>query len=473
METLIGRGVIPSFVEPFVGRRTELERLQKRYTSPKPELIVIYGRRRIGKSELVRQSLEGIEGVVYYQAAETTPAIQLDTFVERASAIHPGITEIREDWESLLGYLAEQGAVVVIDEFPYLIESDASIPSRFQRVWDERFPGTSGSLVLIGSSISIMEERVLSGGSPLHGRRTASVDLAPLSPGEARSFYPDYGPEESVVAWSVFGGTPYYLQQLDPECSARENIASGILSPHGLLHDEPRFLLRAEIHQPSTYFGILDAMASGNRERNDIAQAAGVDASSVGSYLAKLALLRVIARDVPVTEDPSRSRKGRYRISDPLFRFWFRFVHGRQGEIETMGSEAQARIVEPELPRHASEAFEELCHRALPHLVPAPYTRVGRWWYGEHEVDVVGLTQGRDLVLGEARFRSEPVGRDLLGKLEGLVSEVRWTPQGGGPAHPVYALFSRSGFTAGLEHEASERSDVHLFTLEDVWRALG
>lgn len=452
----------------FVNREKELERLEETYSSGSAELVVIYGRRRIGKSELARKSIEGEEDTVYYQATETTPNTQLEEFVEAVKPQFPEVEKLDRDWEVILEHLAEEGAVVVIDEFPYLIESDSSIPSRFQRVWDSRLKDSDMTLVLIGSSISIMEEKVLSGGSPLHGRRTTSIDLQPLNMAEATEFYPNYSAEEKIKTWSVLGGTPHYLQNIDPQKSFEENLNSLILSQDGILHDEPEFLLRTELEKPNRYFSLLKAMARGNTSRNDIAQGAGIDPSLVGSYLNRLEKLRIIDREVPVTEDPTRSRKGHYRIREPLFDFWFRFIYGREDRI-SLTDNPYEELVKPEINSHVSPYFEQLCQRALPDILPRTYRAVGRWWFREHEIDVVGIAESC-LVLGECKFSKNETGAEELYKLEDKKDEVR-VPEDI-KENTEYAIFSLKGFAEELKRLEKKRGDLHLFKAESVLQSL-
>ena len=421
-----------------------------------------------GKSELVRQSIADRDDAVYYQAVESTAPNQLEQFAETAAAQFPSIANIRRDWEALLEALGEQSAVVVIDEFPFLIEEDDSLPSRLQRVWDLTLQDTEMTVVLIGSSISVMEEKVLSGSAPLYGRRTATIDLKPLSVADARQFFPSYDPETAITAWSIYGGTPYYLQTIDPEQPLEANVQESILSERGLLYSEPEFLLRTELRQPNTYFSILRALAHGRRTPNEIAGMAGLESGSLSTYLQKLRRLRLVERHIPVTESPTASKRGRYRIAAPLFRFWFRFVYGQQDQLRMQEADAYEALVAPELPDYVSPLFERLCQRALPRLIDRQFREVGQWWFKEHEVDVLGLSD-EGLVAGECKFTSKPVSEGVLSDLERTTSNVRWSA---GPAdgEPLYVLFSRSGYTEDLEQAAGTREDVRLFDLPEVIR---
>lgn len=452
---------------PFVDRDAELDHLTDCYDSDRAEFVVIYGRRRLGKSELVRQSIADRADAVYYQAVESTASNQLEQFVDTAVTQFPALRNVRRDWEALFEALGEQDAIVVIDEFPFLIQDDDALPSRIQRVWDLTLQETAMTLVLVGSSISVMEENVLSGSAPLYGRRTATIDLAPLSVADARQFFPAYDPETAIAAWSIYGGTPYYLQTIDPDEPLRVNVQASILSERGLLYSEPEFLLRTELRQPNTYFSILRALAHGRHAPNEIAGMAGVESGSLSTYLQKLRRLRLVERHLPVTESSTTSKRGRYRIAAPLFRFWFRFVYGNQDQLRLLGDDAYDELVAPELADYVSPLFERLCQRALPDLVDRQFRDVGQWWFREHELDVLGLTE-EGLVAGECTFTSQPVSEGVLVDLERTAANVRWSaapPDG----DTLYVLFSRSGYTDDLERVAAARDDVALFRLSDLF----
>jgi AAA+ ATPase superfamily predicted ATPase len=457
-------------MDRFVDRETELSRLRDCYDSDEAELVVVFGRRRLGKTELVRESLSDRDDAVQYQATETTARIQLDEFADVAAESFPGVDRVESDWESLLGYLAERDAVVVLDEFPYLIDADDSLPSVVQRLWDQELQDTAATIILIGSSISVMEEATLLGNSPLFGRFTEKLDLRQLDFQTAREFLPDsYTPEEQVFAWGTFGGTPYYLDGVDLDHDLGTVVQQSVLSQQGFLHNEPEYVLRTELTEPNRYFAILKAIAAGNTTANEIAQTVGIDGRQISTYAQKLERLRLVEREVPVTEDATSSRRGRYRILDPLFRFWFRFVYGNGGRYDRLDEEAYETVVEPEMADFVSPEFENLCRAALPALYPnETFVDVGRWWYKEHEVDVVGLTNGRTIVAGECKFTNAPLDYSALASLEGHADEIRWSPDSGGDATRKYALFARNGFTQSVQEAAADRDDLRLFDLEEI-----
>lgn len=456
-------------MERFVDREQELSRLRGCYESNDAEMAVIFGRRRLGKTQLVQHSLSDRDDAVVYQATETTSQIQLDEFVNVAADTFPGITDIKQNWESLLGYLGDHDGIVVLDEFPYLIDADESLPSVIQRLWDRRFQNTSGTLILVGSSISMMEEATLLGNSPLYGRFTEKLDLRPLDFAAAQAFLPDdYSPEEQIFTWGIFGGVPYYLDGVNLDQDLGAVLTEEVLSQKGYLHNEPEYVLRTELTDPNRYFAILTTIAAGKTTSNEIAQAVGIDGKQISTYTQKLERLRLIEREVPLTEEKAESRRGRYRILDPLFRFWFRFVYGNEDRYERLGEDAYEAVIEPELPDFVSQEFEKLCQDVLPNLFPEEtFLDIGRWWYKEHEVDVVGFTTDRTMVAGECKFTNAPLDYSALTSLEDHSAEIRWTPDTG-DTNMEYALFTRSGVTQSVQEAVSERDDVHVFDLRDI-----
>ncbi len=441
----------------FIDRKTELNQLKNLIDSNKSELALIYGRRRIGKSELVKQALKEKE-TVYFQATEGTPEVQLKDFIRSVTSKYPEAEKVRQDWEPLLEFLADKDAIVAIDEFPYLVESNEGITSIFQRFWDNQ--DSQIKLILIGSSISVMEDKVMSGSSPLHGRWTEKIDLKPFNFENASKFYPEYNSRQKLEAWSIFGGTPHYLQSINPSETLKENILQLLLSEQGNFRNEPEFLLRSELSQPHRYMAILKAIASGNTSRNEIAQASGIESSSIGSYLSKLERLRLVRREVPVTEDPPKSRSGRYRIREPLVKFWFRYIYGNEDKLG-LSENPYEDVVKSEFSDYVSSFFEKLCIQKLPKLLDREFTKIGRWWYQEHEIDVVGLKEDGK-VLGECKYTNSKVRRSLLSDLETKENEIRVD------GNTEHVLFSKSGFSESLEEEAGRRNDLKLFSLEEV-----
>ena len=465
-------------MKEFINRDEELTRLRELYASDTAELAVVWGRRRIGKTRLIAESIRGRDDAVYHQATETTTKSQLDAFVADARETYPDIERLQRNWETLLEYLITRDAIIVFDEFPYLADADSELPSLIQRLWDHDVEDSGVTLVLTGSAIGMMYDLTLDGSAPLYGRisqnPSGKFPISTLEFDAAMEFFPDYEPTEQVFAYGVFGGVPHYLQAVDDTQSLGENITRTLLQQQGSLHEEPEHILRMEIDEVNRFFAILEAIAKGNRTRNDIAGDAGIDTNSSSYYLDRLEDLKLIEPDYPVTADPTRSRKRRYRISDNLFRFWFRFVHGRSGRYELYDETAYSDLIEPQLPDFVSETFEQLCQQAIPTLYPNLrfLERPGSWWHQEHEVDVVGLTSAGTLLAGEVKFTTQPIGFDVLSRLREEATLIDWTPPKGGDPEYEFALFSRSGFKRSVQEAAAEDDTLQLYSLDDVVRTL-
>ncbi|MFB6208540.1 MAG: ATP-binding protein [Candidatus Nanohaloarchaea archaeon] len=454
-------------MEKFVDRDEELDRLRALFDSDKAELAVIYGRRRIGKTGLVTEAVEERDNTVYYQAIETTKKDQIESFIASAGDSFPEVENLKQEWEPILKHLIKEDATIILDEFPYLVDSDESLPSKLQRIWDHETDDSKAKLVLTGSSIGMMYDIALEGGSPLYGRVSQnpngefSISQLPFT--AATEFFQDYSYEEKVLAFSIFGGTPHYLNAIKPEKSIAENVQETIISQSGGLHNEPETVLRMELEEVNRYFATLKSLARGNRSRNEIINETGIDQSSAGYYLDRLEKLHIIQKDHPVTEDPRKSRKTRYRIRDQFFRFWFRFVYGQTTRYNLYGEKAYQEFIEPELADFSSDSFEELCHKASLKLHPdLKFRKIGRWWRKEREIDVVGLTDSDEILVGEAKFTSSPLGYDTLSRLEEDAEHLNIEKE------KRYALFSRNGFKESVKEADNERENLYLHNLEEI-----
>ena len=326
-------------------------------------------------------------------------------------------------------------------------------------------------LVLCGSSVGTMESEVLGHESPLYGRRTGQVDLQPFSFRQAREVI-GYGLEAAVQSFAVTGGPPMYLTLFDYDQSLAENIRTRILSPMAVLYNEPEFLLRTELRNPARYMSILEAIATGHTTPNDIAGATGVGSGPLSKYLQTLRRLRLIDRSVPVTASAKQSKRSRYRVADEFLRFWFRFVEPNRSSIEEAPEIVYEGTIEPNLADHVAPTFEDICQEAVWEAIRrdelGPYSEVGRWWYGEDEIDIVGLAPDTDRVLlAECKWTTEPVGHALVSQLRAKAERVRWGPE---DRKEEFALFSKSRFVDGLAEELSD--DWALFGVSELGTVL-
>jgi len=317
-------------------------------------------------------------------------------------------------------------------------------------------------LVLCGSSVSTMESDVLGHESPLYGRRTGQVDLQPFSFRQARDVV-TYDIEDAIRSFAVTGGTPMYLTLFDYDRSLGENIRTRILSPTAVLYNEPEFLLRTELRSPARYMSILEAVATGHTTPNEIAGATGIDPGPLSKYLQTLRRLRLIDRDVPVTASAKQSKRSRYRVADEFLRFWFRFVEPNRSSIEEAPEVVYDGMIEANLPDDVAATFEDVCREVVWEAIRrdelGPYSAVGRWWYGEDEIDIVGLAPDADrILLAECKWTTEPVGHSLASQLHDKAERARWGPE---TRDEEFALFSKSGFVDGLGNELADNWSLY------------
>lgn len=452
----------------MIDREDEQDWLRTHLNSGDQEVLVIYGRRRIGKTTLVTHVLDQLDiPSVYYLCDQRGTTHNARAFAKQCAQalddVEPAVDTFEEAFRYLTGRVDEP-VVVALDEFSYLVDKDETIPSAFQRIVDDVLEDAPISLILLGSSISMMEEGVLSYESPLYGRRSGQWRLEALTVGEAAGFFPTYTPTELIRAYSVVGGVPAYLEQFDPNASVLENIEQTILSKGAFLYEEPEFLLRQELREPSTYMAILEAVAGGASRVSEIANEIDRNASSLSRYLQNLQALGLLEQETPVTDPDGRSI---YRLADQFLRFWFRYVGPNRSPLEQGHTEPVRETIAETFPTHVSWTFEEVCRQAVrTPSFPISCSRVGRWWYDGNEIDVVGIDeQTETIVLGECKWTNEPVEESLLIELEQLTPEVRWH---GTDRTVRYALFSKNGFTPELETVADDRSDLHVFAPSDV-----
>ncbi|GIK37639.1 MAG: ATPase AAA [Chloroflexota bacterium] len=467
----------------FVNRIEELSLLQQLYESRRAELFIVYGRRRVGKTELLRYFCQE-RPHIFFSATQTTDKNQLadwSRLLWQYAHGQPLPDFTFPTWEASFQFLAtlagEQRLVVVVDEFPYMIESNAALPSILQKLWDENLRHTQVYLILCGSSIGMMEQETLGYRSPLYGRRSGQLLLQPLDFTSARPFLKPYDLTTEIETYAVLGGMPAYLEQFDFSQSLEANIIDRILRPNRVLYDEPLFLLRTELREPRNYFAVLQAIAHGKTRPQHIAQASGVgDARMVSKYLSVLQELRLIERVVPVTEtQPQKSRQGHYRLADQFLRFWFRFLAPHRSELE----QGQAQLVwqndiAPQLAQFTGPVFEEICRQFLwrlartdqPRRLPFAPQQIGAWWWKEQEVDIVALNRAEEIILvGECKWRSRPVGNSVLADLRQAAMPLLLQAP---PAQVYYALFAKAGFTTELLDQAATDPTLLLYDLETI-----
>ena len=470
----------------FINRHQELAALNRMFQSVIAELFVLYGRRRVGKTELLLQFCKDKKSI-YFTASQLKEGDHLRQLTETARhVINDPLLQslVFDDWESALIYFAQQAEkerlVLVLDEFQYLCDDNAALPSLIQRFWDLHGKNSKLFLILCGSQVSFMEREVLAERSPLYGRRTGQLQLMPLSYRDSGHFFSEYAAKEKLIAYGILGGIPAYLNRfalhsLDisrdiPEKIFERHITTELLTPQGYLFDEVNFLLRMELREPRAYASLLHVIAGGATRLNEISQRVGLRPTDTGKYLSVLRELRLIKRETPITERaPEKSKKGLYKIADNYVKFWFRFVLPNRSLIESGNADlVYEEMIAPNLSDYMGAIFEDICRQYISlywreKLKGAP-KRVGAHWGSGLEIDVLTENVDGSHWFGECKWWDAPVGENVLNRLIENATKVpdRWKQ------NPRYVLFSANGFTDALRQRA-EKEEVFLIDTNDLF----
>ena len=418
----------------FVGRQRELGLLEEGYRGSGGAFVPVYGRRRIGKSELILRFVED-KPAVYYLGKRAPAALQLGELArEAASALdEPLLEHVTGGWRDLLVAVDERfrgpgKLVIVLDELQWIVETSPELPSILQELWDRRWRASGRvMLVLCGSFIGFMEREVLGEKSPLFGRRTAQILLRPFDHVEAAAFHPRWSLVDQARARFICGGVPLYLRMLDESVSLEKNIERQLLDEFAPLHREPEFLLREELREVHHYHAVLRSIAAGSTTHTDIARESGVGDRSLHYYLQQLIDLGYVARRHPLVSGKTQARKVRFVLDDALLRFWFRFVFPNNSYIQHMGPARAFRDrIRPGLDAYWGACFERLCREALPYVyaregVTAAF-EVGEYWDRDVQIDVVGLRDDGWTDLGECKWGSVRSTKALASELGAKVA---------------------------------------------------
>lgn len=462
----------------FLGREKELSDLEKEY-SRASGFVVIYGRRRIGKTTLIKQFIKG-KNAFYFLATKEVESQSMKRFAG-VIARTTGNTVLQKaafsDWLDLFQTVADykpgEKKVLVIDEFPYLVKVNDSFPSILQNAWDEILKDSNVMLILCGSLISMMKKHALSYESPLYGRRTAQMRIAPLPfttvyENQKLSF------EEAAEQYSITGGVPKYMEFFSDTQPLYDQIKENILSKNGFLYEEPNFLLTDEVQVPTNYFSIIKVIADGNHKLGTIAGILGLETSALTPYLKTLSELGFIEKQVPVTEkNAEKTRKGLYFISDNLLRFWFRYVYPYKGELELDNIQISLDELNKDFrEKFVAFAYEDICKEIFAKLcsdkkIAFTPSKIGSYWLNDYggntQIDVMAVdTVNKRLFAGECKYRNQPIDADVYFELTKKVensSEIQSVFKG---YDVIYGVFSKSGFTNRILDTSSTNPNLFL-----------
>lgn len=462
----------------FIGREKELKALNNLYNSGKFEFAVIYGRRRIGKTELIKQFIEQKKSI-YFMGIESNSKLNLENFSKSILEYSSGISADTSfaNFQVALEYvfqLAEKERIILaIDEYPYVARSSKSLASTLQLLIDKYKDHSKLMLILCGSSMSYMEDHVLAYKAPLYGRRTAQLKLLPFTFEETCSYLINMSDEDKALMYGAVGGTPQYLLQIDDQRSVEDNIKNTYLNPTSFLYEEPTNLLKQEVREPAIYNAIITAIATGASRMADISAKVGEDTSVCTNYIKNLISLGIVQKETPYGERVSR--KTIYSISDNMFRFWYRFVLENNSIIARGADDLAYKKIAPFFADYMGKVFEDIATQYLWKLLlsgqsPVEFTSLGRWWgndprtRSQTEIDIMGEQDKNSALFAECKWTNEKVD---LSVLETLVKRSELFAY-----KKVHLfLFAKSGFTKGCIDNATELGNVTLVTYADILKS--
>lgn len=475
----------------FVDRRSELDFLNNLLERNRPgsaQLVLMYGRRRVGKSELLMQwaAQSGLP-FTYWEAVKETATQQRARLFAKLLNVPvssaPVYRSWPEFWDAAASLLKTKRQILILDELPYAAESDSAMLSSLQYAWDQHFQKSELIIVLCGSQVRVMET-LLSRQSPLFGRMTAQWQLEPLPFSALADFFPNWDVDARVAAYAILGGIPAYLQWLDPDMNLINNIRKVILNPGSMFLAEPAFLMYDEVREPSSYLAILKAIGSGAHTLTEISEKSFIPTTSVNFYLNTLQDLYLVDRRLPVTQNKAergRSKSGRYHLNDPYFRFYFQFLEPFLSN-SPFDTEQVVEAVRRNLRAFVGvTAFEDLCRQwvftqlragQLPFLPDS----IGSHWSSKVQVDVVAINwKSHEILLGECKWGADRVDRQVARELIEIKTPLvlKDLPEKNEKWLVHYVLFARSGFTpaAVTEMQKVQGSLVDLGQIDSVLTA--
>ena len=458
----------------FVNRKKEIAAVQAEYEREESSFVVIYGRRRVGKTTLINHFCKDKEAI-YFLATEENESENRNSF-KRLVAEHFNHTLLANvqisRWEEIFEVIASRNnrndrLILVLDEFQYLGKANKAFPSILMGVWDNILRKSNIMLILCGSLINMMTSQVLSYDSPLYGRRTAQIKLGQIPFENYNEFYSELSFTDLLERYAVTGGVPKYIELFSNSDNIYSAIHNNILSKNSFLYAEPEFLLQKEVTEVGSYFSILKTIAAGNHKLGKIAAALEVPQTKLTTYLKIMIDLDLIEREVPVTEEnPSKSKLGLYYIKDNFISFWFRFVYPYRSLIESdQEMYVMKKIQQNFIDNHVSYVYEDVCRKQIWQLLSRDISinRAGRWWgNGDIEIDVVAYDSvGKDIVFGECKYSKTPKGMDVLTSLKNKSTYVKWNANN---RNEYFCIFSKSGFSENLMEYAKSNPNVILIS---------
>ncbi|MCL2689484.1 MAG: ATP-binding protein [Chitinispirillia bacterium] len=455
----------------FINREQELEALNRQYISKQASFIVLYGRRRAGKTSLIQEFIKD-KPYIYFLASE-------ESELQNISQLKNLIAEYAKDdylnnigidnWDTLFKLLSknmqDQKLILVIDEFQYLGKTNTAFPSIFQRNWDTILQKLNIMVILCGSHINMMESQTLNYASPLYGRRTGQIMLKQIDFKHYHKFFNNIKYKDQIEYYAITGGIPKYIELFNARGNIFNEIERNILDKQSFLFEEPLFLLQNEVSEIGSYFSIIKSIAAGNHRLGKISSDLEVKQTGLTKYLRTLINLDILEREVPITESkPEKSKMGLYKIKDNYINFWFKFIYPDKGKLELSDKKfVMDKIKRNFVDSHVSFVYEDICIGKMFEMSASGklnFNKCGRWWDNKTEIDIVAYdSMGDNIIFGECKYRKQPMGADVFYELLDKKKQVIWKND---TRKESYVLFSISGFTDSLKQLAAERKDILL-----------
>jgi len=442
----------------FRDRKQERKEIKEILDSDKFEFLVLYGRRRVGKTELILNSIKGRKSLYYFAVGEKN----LERFYETCKNFDSNMEKLRVDFEVLIDYLKDKVDVLVIDEFQEMIKENKNILNIFQALVDTKLRHSKMKLVLLGSSVSMIGSNVLGHQSPLYGRKTSSIKLKPIKFLDLKEFFPKKSAEEIIEIYGFSDGIPYYLIRLDSDFW--EFLEKELSEEKGFLKDEVNFLMKTEFEDASTYKLILEAIANGKAKLSEIKDFIKVARTDLSPYLQNLIEVDLIKREVPITEN-MKSRNGRYFLKDNFLKFWFKYVYPNLSSIESRSF--NVNLIRDNYSEYLGRIFEDVCKEILIHENLLDLSKIGKWWFKDKEIDILGLNEPKkEILLVECKWKDSVNSLEVLKDLAEKAKFVDWNLD---KRKETFVVFAKSFSKKISEFEGKK---VYCYDLKDIEKLL-
>ena len=463
-------------MKKFINRDKERTFLEREYAKSSASFVVIYGRRRIGKTQLIKEFIKE-KSALFFLATEESENENRNEFKNKVAEYirTPLLADANiSDWETLFRYIIQskpdERKLIIIDEFQYIAKSHPPFISIMQKIWDNVLANENVMLILCGSLVNMMYTQTLSYESPLYGRRTGQIKMKQIAFKHYNEFFNDLNERQLIEVYAVTGGVPKYIESFEPYSDVYEAIEKCVMSKESYLYEEPNFLLEKEVQDVGSYFSIIKTIAIGKQKPSEIAAALEIKSTNLPKYLKVLIDLDILEREVPATESkPEKSKMGLYRIKDNYIKFWFMFIYPYKSYIEMDNTDfVMDKIKTGFIPNHAAFVYEDICRREYMNelvvndtwdFVP---TKIGRWWdRTDKEIDIVAVDENSDnIIFGECKFTNKPMDIDVYYDLLDKTPYVIWKSKS---RKEHFVFFSFSGYTDKMKALSQEKGNIVLY----------